>query len=120
MGKDQKRRANYLSSEKARIEMCKDEEFQYPADFLDVEQPEPAPDLPEFKASSVLYVSSASFTFGGVLMILLETMTRKGNDVQDTFVELLEWNPYTQMGAFGIAIAMFLFWLGLMTDRRGA
>ena len=119
---DKKWRANYTGAEKQRMQECNEasEDFQYPADFLDVEQPELIPELPPFKASSILYTSSATTFFGGVLVILLEMMSRNGVVTQDTFIELLEWNPYSQIGVIGIVQALFLFWLGLMTDRRGA
>jgi hypothetical protein len=120
MSRDKKWRANYTGAEKQRIDMCKDEEFKYPADFLDVDEPEPTPELPPFKASSTLYAASGVSMFSGVIVTLLEMMSRAPKNNPDTFIELLEWNPYSQLGLIGILLALFLFWLGLMTDRRGA
>ena len=95
-------------------------EFEYPADFLDSKEVQAPPELPPFRASSILYVVSGLFLFSGVMLPLAEIMSRPRDNMPDTFIELLEWNPYSQLGLIVIAHALFLFWLGLMTDRRGA
>lgn len=95
-------------------------EFEYPNDFQDEEETQPPEFPPAFKASSILYVVSGLFLFSGVMLPLTEMVGRPRDNMPDTFIELLEWNPYSQLGLIVIAHALFLFWLGLMTDRRGA
>jgi len=94
-------------------------EFEYPGDFQDKEEAR-IPELPPFKASAILYVISSLFLFSGVMLPIIEMVGRPRDNMPDTFIELLEWNPYSQLGLIGIAHALFLFWLGLMTDRRDA
>jgi uncharacterized membrane protein len=71
------------------------------------------------KASSILYVASAISGFLGVMTPLLEMITRRPEVMPDTFIELIELNPYSQIGLIGIVLAIGFFLLGLMTDRRG-
>lgn len=94
-------------------------EFEYPKDFVKEEEVEPTPQLPPFKASSILYVTGAIVLFLGVMTPLLEMMARPGIR-PDTIIEMLEWNPFSQIGLVGITNGLFLFWLGLMSDKRGA
>jgi len=89
-------------------------------DAVDDEEVRVIPELPPFKASSILYVIGGLFLFSGVMLPLVEIISRPHDNMPDTFIELLEWNPYSQLGLIVIAHALFLFWLGLMTDRRGA
>jgi len=77
------------------------------------------PELPLFKASSILYVTSALFIFFSVMLTMWEMMIRTGQR-PDTLIEMMEWNPFSQMGLFGAIQGLFLFWLGIMVDRRGA
>ena len=72
----------------------------------------------ELKASAILYMTSAIFLFCGIMLPLLEVIGRTQGYISDTFVELLEWNPYSQLGMICMAQALFLFWLGLLVDRR--
>lgn len=95
-------------------------EFEYPADFQDEVKAEILPEPSPFKASAVLYVTSVSFLLGAFIVTLMEILNRPQEGQQDTFIELLEWNPYSQMGAIGVVLGLFMFWLGLMVDRRGA
>lgn len=78
------------------------------------------PTLPPFKASALLYSSGAISLCCGVMLPLMEMMSRTRVDIPDTFIELLEWNPYSQLGLIGIWQGLFFIWLGLMVDRRGA
>jgi len=80
---------------------------------------ERAKPAPQFKASAILYVVGSLTAFFGVLITLFEMGCRSGPR-PDTFIELLEWNPFSQLGAFGLAWGVFIFWLGIMVDRRGA
>lgn len=95
-------------------------EFEYPADFQDEVEAEILPEPPPFKASAILYVTSVTFLLGAFMVTLMEILNRPQEGQQDTFIELLEWNPYSQMGAIGVVLGLFMFWLGLMVDRRGA
>lgn len=72
----------------------------------------------KIKASSILYVSSAIFIFFGILIPLMEMMIRPGVR-PDTLIEMFEWNSFSQLGLLGIIHGIFLFWLGVLTDRRG-
>jgi len=72
----------------------------------------------ELKASAILYMTSAIFLFCGIMLPLLEVVGRTQGHTPDTFVELLEWNPCSQLGLICTAQALFLFWLGLLVDRR--
>ena len=94
-------------------------QFEYPADFMDDMEVRTKSELPPFKASAILYVASSLTLFAGIIIPLLEMASRPGVR-PDTFIELLEWNPFSQLGMFGIIWGLFLFWLGVMTDRRGA
>jgi hypothetical protein len=61
--------------------------------------------------------------FGGALILTLDVMVRTSQDsldALDTFIELLEWNPFSQLSLIGFMNGLFLFCLGLMVDRRGA
>ena len=95
-------------------------EFEYPVDFQDeVEvEVELLPEPPPFKASAILYVTSVSFLLGACMVTFMEMLSRPTEG--DTFIGLLEWNPYSQIGAIGFVLGLFMFWLGLMVDRRGA
>ena len=73
----------------------------------------------QVKASAILYCVSVISGFLGLEIILLDVLMRKPNTMPDSFLEQLELNPYSQIGIEGIVIAMGLFWLGLVTDRRG-
>lgn len=76
---------------------------------------------PSLKASAILYIVSGLYLFSSVLMMLLDIMTRYQQGAKpDTFVEMCEWNAFSQLGAIGIAHALGLFWLGLISDKRGA
>lgn len=75
---------------------------------------------PSFKASAILYASSLLSICGGMAVILLEVLNRQTTNRPDTFIEMLEWNPVSQIGLIGILMGMFHFWLGLMIDRRKA
>lgn len=94
-------------------------EFEYPADFKDEEEVQP-PKPPPFKASALLYSSGAVSLFCGVMLPIMEMMSRTRVNMPDTFIELLEWNPYSQLGLIGILQGLFFIWLGLMVDRRGS
>ncbi len=72
-----------------------------------------------FKASGILYIAGALWLYMGVTIPLLEMIEREGPR-PDTLVEMLEWNPFSEIGLVGIVVGMFLFWLGMMVDRRGA
>lgn len=74
---------------------------------------------PGTKASTILYVTGAIFLFLGVMIPLGEIMARPGVR-PDTIIEMFEWNPFSQIGLLGVLQGLFLFWLGVMTDRRGA
>ena len=76
--------------------------------------------MPYFKASSILYITGALFLFIGTSLPLVEILSRPRDNMPDTFIELLEWNPFSEMGLVGITVGIFLFWLGIMVDRRGA
>lgn len=98
-------------------------EFEYPVDFQDEEVQESAPELPPFKASSILYSATVVYLFFGMIIPLIEITQRWGVDKSnniDTFIELLEWNPFSQIGIILFLHGLVFFWLGLMTDRRGA
>lgn len=95
-------------------------DFEYPVDFQDEVEVELLPEPPPFKASGILYVTSVSFFLGAFMVTLMEVLNRSQTDTHDTFIELLEWNPYSQIGAIGVVLGLFMFWLGLMVDRRGA
>lgn len=95
-------------------------EFEYPADFQDEAEVELLPEPPPFKVSAILYVTSVSFLLGAFMITLLEILNRPTEGGPDTFIELLEWNPYSQIGVIGVVLGLFMFWLGLMVDRRGA
>lgn len=95
-------------------------EFEYPADFQDEVKVEILPEPPIFKASAILYVTSVTFLLGAFMVTLIEILNRPTEGGQDTFIELLEWNPYSQVGVIGVVLGLFMFWLGLMVDRRGA
>lgn len=83
------------------------------------ETPEELAEPSQLKASTILYVAAAAFLFLGVMLPIGEMMVRPGVR-PDTLVEMLEWNPFSQLGVVGIIQGLFLFLLGLMTDRRGA
>jgi len=70
-------------------------EFEYPGDFIDEGKPEQEPELPSFKASAILYVVSGLFLFSGVMLPIIEMVGRPRDNMPDTFIELLEWNPYS-------------------------
>jgi len=70
------------------------------------------------KASAILYIVSVVSGFFGIEIIILDVINRSPHATIDTFLELLELNPISQFGAIGIVLALFFFWLGLMTDRR--
>ena len=95
-------------------------EFEYPADFQDEAEAEILPEPPLFKASAMLYVTSVTFLLGAFMVTFMEILNRPQEGRHDTFIELLEWNPYSQIGAIGVVLGFFMFWLGLMVDRRGA
>lgn len=95
-------------------------DFEYPVDFQDEARVEILPELPPFKASAILYVTSVSFLLGAFMITLMEILSRSQTSGQDTFIELLEWNPSSQVGVIGLVLGLFMFWLGLMVDRRDA
>lgn len=95
-------------------------DFEYPVDFQDEARVEILPELPPFKASAILYVTSVSFLLGAFMITLMEILSRSQTSEQDTFIELLEWNPSSQVGVIGLVLGLFMFWLGLMVDRRDA
>jgi hypothetical protein len=95
-------------------------DYESPVDFVDEMEVQQQPEPPSPKASSILYVTSAFVLFGGIMIPLLEMVSRQQNNMPDTIIELLEWNPFSQLGVTGIVLGLFLFWLGLMVDRRGA
>lgn len=95
-------------------------EFEYPADFQDEVRAEILPEPSLFKASAILYVTSVSFFLGAFMVTFMEVLNRPQEGGPDTFIELLEWNPYSQIGVIGVVLGLFMFWLGLMVDRRGA
>ncbi len=75
---------------------------------------------PPFMASAILYVSSFMAICAGISIIMLDVLNRQPTSRSDTFIELLEWNSFSQMGLICIGLSMLHFWLGLMVDRRGA
>jgi len=93
-------------------------QFEQSADFTD-EEVRKSTELPPFKASSILYVTSAVLIFFSIMITMWEMMIRTGQR-PDTLIEMMEWNPFSQMGLFGAIQGLFLFWLGIMVDRRGA
>ena len=95
-------------------------EFDYPADFQEETKDEILPELPPFKASAILYVTSGAFLFGGLMLPIMDALARSRDYMPATFIELLAWNPFSEIGVIGIALGLFMFWLGLMVDRRGA
>ena len=94
-------------------------DFEYPADFQDEVEEEILPEPRPFKASAILYLTTVLFFLGGFMVTVLDVASRP-IEGKDTFIELLEWNPMSQMGAIGLVLGLFMFWLGLMVDRRGA
>ena len=108
-------------SEQAEEPLKEPLEFEWPADFEDevkVEAkilPPPSP----FKASAILYAVSSICMFLGVIIPLPDIIDRYHTVPTDTFIELLEWNPFSQLGACSIAWGLFIFWLGVLIDRRG-
>jgi hypothetical protein len=91
-----------------------------PSDFLDKDEQEAQPKLPPFKASALLYSSGVVSLFCAVMLPLIEMINRTKINMPDTFIELLEWNPYSQLGLISLWQGLFFMWLGLMVDRRGA
>lgn len=75
---------------------------------------------PPFKASAILYTSSLLFLCGSWAMILLDILNRQVPSGPDTLIEMMEWNPISQIGLLGMLMGVFHFWLGLMVDRRNA
>jgi len=71
------------------------------------------------RASTILYCASIVSGFFGIEIILLDALVRRPDIVPYSFLGQLELNAYSQIGVEGIVIAMGLFWLGLVTDRRG-
>ena len=96
-----------------------DLEFEYPDDFYEEVEVEIPPKLPLFKASAILYVTSATFLLGACMVTFLEMLTRPKEDGRDTFFELLEWNAFSQIGAIVFVLGFFMFWLGVMVDKQG-
>lgn len=74
----------------------------------------------EIKASAILYVTSAIAILFGILTPLMDMANRSVNQGAGSFVGLLEWNGFSQVGLVLILLSLFLFWLGLLVDRRGA
>lgn len=74
------------------------------------------------KASGILYVASAVMLLFGCLLPMMDTATRMAQRQPrvDTVIEMVEWNPYSQAGVVLGTLSVFLFSLGIMTDRRGA
>lgn len=71
------------------------------------------------KASSILYVASGLNAAAGIMIPLMEMIARAGVR-PDTFVEMLEMNPFSQLGLIMMAYSALMFILGIMVDRRGA
>ena len=93
--------------------------FESSTDFIDKDAATEVVKPLLFKASGILYIAGAALLYIGMTIPLLEMMMR-ARPHPDTLVEMLEWNPFSEIGLVGIVVGMFLFWLGMMVDRRGA
>lgn len=93
-------------------------DFESYTDFIDKDTTKVIKPL-LFKASGILYIAGAALLYIGLTIPLLEMIGRE-RPYPDTLVEMLEWNPFSEIGLVGIVVGMFLFWLGMMVDRRGA
>ena len=73
------------------------------------------------RASVILYVASAVMLLFGFLLPMMDIATRMAQRQPkvDTVVEMVEWNPCSQAGVALGALSIFLFSLGIMTDKRG-
>jgi len=94
-------------------------EFEYPADFIDDMEVQAKPELPPFKASAVLYSVSAIALTLSFLVVMIDLASR-GQAQHETLVDMVEWNAFSQLGTIGALNGLLFFWLGIMTDRRGA
>ena len=74
---------------------------------------------PSFKASAILYSMSAVVLTLSFLIVMVDLASRQGT-APDTMIEMLEWNNFSQLGVIGACNSALFFWLGLMSDRRGA
>jgi hypothetical protein len=73
-----------------------------------------------FAASAILYTSSFVSICLGLTLPMLEILSRKIPVMPDTFIELLEWNPFSQLGLIFVLLGLSHFILAVMIDRRGA
>lgn len=88
-------------------------------DGLAYEEVEVTTQPSKVRASVILYIVSTLHLFGGVFIPLLEIISRV-TPRPDTFIEMVEWNPFSQLGAIVFTYGLFLFLLGIMVDRRDA
>jgi len=94
-------------------------EFETPVDLLDEDEVQALPELRPFKASSILYSVSAVVLTLSFLIVMVDLAARQA-PLPDTMIEMLEWNSFSQLGVIGGCNSVLFFWLGLMSDRRGA
>lgn len=74
---------------------------------------------PSFKASAILYSMSVVVLTLSFLIVMVDLAARQA-PLPDTMIEMLEWNNFSQLGVIGACNSALFFWLGLMSDRRGA
>mgnify|MGYP003624240858 CR=1 FL=1 len=94
-------------------------EFETPVDLLDEDEAQVLPELRPFKASSILYSLTGVVLTLSFLIVMVDLASRHGTS-PDTMIEMLEWNNFSQLGVIGACNSALFFWLGLMSDRRGA
>ena len=94
-------------------------EFEQPVDFLEGDEVQAMPELRPFKASSILYSLTGVVLTLSFLIVMVDLASRQGTS-PDTMIEMLEWNNFSQLGVIGGLNSVLFFWLGLMSDRRGA